>query len=482
MTFSFLEIKKYIPFLEFIIFFSLISCQNLNQTKKTIKTDSHKKLMSVVIDSNYFEQQALTNYLKAESAFFESDFPTTLNYLKQARSFAPQSTHFQTKIAELYEKEGFPSLAINEYKKLIKKSSNSKKILEKLTNLYASQQLPKKALEQNNLLLKQTPQSFPLTLKEAILHINQENWKEALKVLKKAENRAVFLTETIQTLLLRAYIFGKQKKTKKSLETIAQIKQLDFPEEKLVLKITDFYQNFDTEMAQLYLESFQQQKGITVATSKALFQKSLATNKWEKARFYVEQLKDLGEMKEPHYFYISMFFIKKKQYNKAIPYLKDLITQKPQNGHYSYLLAMNYEKIKQWPKAIKIYKTVPLHSPYFLIARLQLAQLWQKQGKFKKSFKLLNHLAFNNPVSPQAVLVYAESLWKTGNKKETLNILSKALKYHPKNLDILFLRGSYFIQTGQTELALEDMNQILKTHSNHSEALKLITLLQTENT
>ena len=479
MTFSFLGTKKNIKFFGVIIF-SCISCQSLNQTRKPIKTGLQKDSTSIIIDNSYFEQQAVTNYLKAESAFFESDFTTALNYFKIAKLFVPQSTHFQKRIAELYEKEGLLSLAISEYKNLIK-TFHKKEILAKLTDLYALQRLDNKALEQNDLLLTQDPHSFPLTLKKAILLIQQENWKTALKALKKAEKQAVLLEETIQSLLFRAYIFAKQEKTEDSLKIIRQIKKLDFPEEKLVLKIADFYKNFDKELARLYLEDFQRQKGITPATSTALLEEAIFSKNWEKAMCHIQQLKDLGQMEEQHYFYSALFFLKEKQYNKATPYLKDLLNQQPQNGHYNYLLALNYEKNQQWPKAIKTYQKVPFHSPYFLVAHLQLAQLWQQQGEYQKSFELLNHLAFNKPASPQAVLLYAESLWNTGNKKQAVNVLTKALQYHPDHLDILFLRGFYFKQSGAVDLALEDMNQILEIRSNHSEALKLVSNLQAEN-
>ena len=485
MVFSFLELKKNRKFLGVIlILFTCFSCQNLQKSRKSIKASwptFQNNSTSITIDKNYFEHQALIHYLKSETAFFESNWTTALKHLKQARLFAPNSIHLQKRMAEIYEKEGLVAEAINEYKKLRKKAPNKKEFIEKLTDLYKLRQLNSQALEQNDLLLSQNPYSFSLALKKAILLINQENWETALKTLKKAENKASLPEETIQALLFRAHIFSKQNKTENSLEVIQQIKNLDFPEEKLVLQIADFYKNFNTKQARLYLEDFQRKKGITPATSTILLKEALSSKNWKKAMLYIQQLQDLGQMEEQHYFYSALFFIKEQLYNKATPYLKDLITHNPHSGHYNYLLATVYEKNQQWLKSEKTYQKVPSHSPYFLIAHLQLAQLWQQQGEYKKSFKLFNHLAFNNPSSPQAILLYAESLWNIGNKRQALNILTRALKLHPNHLDILFLRGLYFKQSGSADLALEDMNQILKIRSNHSEALKLIASLQTEN-
>ena len=478
MVFSFLAKNRLINFVGVISLLSCFSCQSLNQMTKLNQIKlSQNQLNPLIIDKNYLEQSAVLNYLKAEAAFFENDSTAALKYLKTARLFAPQSSHFQKKTAELYEKEDLTALAIDEYKNLIKKTKN-KFFIEKLINLYAGQQLNAQALEQNDLLLKQAPYNFQLNFKKAVLLSQLENWSEALKALKKAENKTLSLEEAIQSLLFRAYIFAKQNKKEKSIKIFDQIKQLDFPEEKLVLKTAEFYKNFSAQKARAYLEDFQQKKRITAKTASFLLNEALSSKNWKKAQYHMRQLKDLGELTEQHYFYKALFFTKEKQYNRASLYLKDLIAKTPQNGHYNYLLALNYENDNQWGKAERIYQKVSSRSPYFLAAHLQLAQLWQKQGKYKKSFKLLNRLAFKDPTSPQATLMYAESLWRTGSKKQALIILTKALRYHPKHLDILLLRGFYFKQSGDLNLALADMNQILEIRPSHKEALKITSSLQ----
>ena len=480
MVFYFLKLKKNRKYLAFLaLLLTHFACQNLSQKKASFYNPKNKA--SIIIDKNYLNLQADLNYLKAETAFFESDTAKALSYLKKSQLFAPQFTHFQKRMAEIYEKEGFFSEAINKYKELTQKAPNKTSLRVKLTDLYALQQFHNKALEQNDLLLKQAPNSFPLIFKKAILLINQEDWKSALITLKTAETKAVELEETIQTLLFRAYVFTKLQKIEKSLETIKQIKKLDFPEEALSLKIADFYKNFNRETAKLYLEDFQKEKGLTPATSKALLKQALSSKNWKKAMIYIQQLEDLGQLEEQHYFYIALFHIKENRYKTAILYLKDLTAQNPQSGYYKYLLAKSYEKSQQWPKAIKTYQKIPFYSPYFLTAHLQLADLWKQQGQYKKSLKLLDHLAFNKPTSPQAALLYAETLWDAGDKKQALNTLTKALKYHPDHLDILFLRGFYFKLSGSINLALEDMKQILTIQSNHKPALKLIASLHSEN-
>ncbi|MDE0092109.1 MAG: hypothetical protein OXN83_02350, partial [Oligoflexia bacterium] len=110
MIFSFSELKKNREIFGTIIFLLTgLSCQSLNHNRTFIKNKSHfhslKNKKPVSIDKNYFEYQAVLNYLKAETAFFESDFTTALSYLKKARSLAPNSIHFQKRRAEIYERE-----------------------------------------------------------------------------------------------------------------------------------------------------------------------------------------------------------------------------------------------------------------------------------------------------------------------------------------------------------------------------------------
>ena len=454
--------------------------------RQTVKSEAHvltskkKPSKSFLIDKNYMEKQALLYYLKAESAFFDSDSIKALKYLKKAKLLEPQSSHFQKRMAEIYEKEALFAESINIYENLLKKQASKNKWRQKLINLYAIQGLNNKALEQMELLLKQKPHSFELILKQALLLLKQENWESALKKLNTAESQASSLEQRAQIFLLQAYALTKQQQIEKSLEVIEKIKRLAIPQEELALKVADFYSHFNKKSAGLYLKDFQEKNGATQKTSLFLLKQALSSKEEMEAMHYIEQLKDFCVLEEPHYFYSALFYLKEQRYEQALLYLKDLVNQNPSNSYYTYLLAVSYEKSQQWDKAISHYQKTSSYSPYFLVAHLQLAELWQKQGQYKKSLGLLKNLAFKKPISPQAVLLYAESLWDIGKKKQALKALTKALKHHPNHLDILFLRGFYFKQSGSSNLALEDMNQILKIRSNHSEALKLIASLQTE--
>ena len=488
MTFILTALKNHRLLLGVIIsIFTCFSCQNLNPKRNAgisaapFFISNNKASKSPLIDKNYMEHQALLYYLKAENALFESDSTKALNYLKKSILLEPQSSHFKKRMAEIYEMEALFAESANIYENLLKKQAEKKEWRKKLIDLYARQGLNNKALEQNALLLKQNPHSFNLILKQALLFLKQENWKSALKTLNKTDSKAIFLEERAQLLLLQAYAFIKQNQIEKSLSVIEKIKKTTVPHEELALKIADFYTNFNTESALLYLKDFQQKNGSTQQTTRFLLKQALSSKNWKTAMHYTQKLKDFGALEEPHYFYSALFHLKEKQYNQAILYLKDLVNQNPGNGYYTYLLAASYEKNQEWNKATSLYQKTPSHSPYFLTAHLQLAQLWQKQGLYKKSLGLLKSLAFNKPVSPQAVLLYAELLWDIGKKKQALSALTKALKHHHNHLGILFLRGFYFKQSGSANLALEDMNQILKIRSNHSEALKLIASLQSEN-
>ena len=151
------------------------------------------------------------------------------------------------------------------------------------------------------------------------------------------------------------------------------------------------------------------------------------------------------------------------KYEKAIPYLVDLISENPNQGQYHYMLAVSYKESQKWEKAAQSYKKVSVSSPYFLLSRLQLAGLWQKQGRPQESLKLLKKLVFENTkMSPKAVFLYAESLWRLGHKKSAVSVLTLALKKDPFNQDLFNLREAYFKELGLLESASRDTELALQ--------------------
>ena len=487
----------------FIIFLSCLSCQSLDHTKKFVTENAHiykknggpqseslksassiqKNSQSPIIDSNYFELQADSAYLKGEEAFFAGRRTEALKHFKKALLFAPNSSHLRKQIIQIYEQEGLFAEALSRYKAFSQTMGKNKEFHQKLTNIYTLRGLNNKALEHLQLLLKQEPDHFLPWFKQALLLIHQRDWTEALKALKTAKTKATNLEEKVQVVLSQSYVFACLQDVSQSLKTMSQLARFQIPHEKLVLQIADFYKSLGQHLLALsYLESFQKTQGVTKQISQSLLDYYISSENWEKAGQQMEHIQALGQFANHHYFYMAMLLMEKQDYDRALAYLKDLVSAEPKQGQYLYFLAFIYEQQKQWIKALETYNQVQVSSPHFLAAQLQAAQLLKQMGQQKKSFSLLEKLSFSSygDIRPQALLLYSESLWNSKYRKKALNVLTRGLERQPFHIDLLFLRGFYFKQSGYLNRALKDMERILKKQSNHEEALHFIASFYSE--
>ena len=487
----------------FVIFLSCLSCQSLDHKKKFVTENAHiykknggphseilksassiqKNSQSPIIDSHYFEYQADSSYLKGEEAFFADRRTEALKYFKKALLFAPHSFHLRKRIAQIYEQEGLFAEALSHYKAFSQTMGKNKAFHQKLTNIYTLRGLNNKAFEHLQHLLQQEPDHFLLRFKQALLLIHQKDWPEALKALKKAKTKALSLEERVQVILSQSYVFACLQDFSQSLKTMGRLASLPIPHEELVLQIAGFYKSLGQKLLALsYLESFQKTQGVTKRISQSLLDFYLSFENWEKARQQMEHIQTLGQFTNHHYFYMAMLLMETQDYDRALAYLKDLVSAEPKQGQYLYLLAFVYERQKQWLKALKTYNQVQVSSSHFLAAQLQVAQLFNQIGQKKKSFSLFEKLSFSSRrgIRPQALLLYSESLWNSKYRKKAINVLTRGLERKPFHVDFLFLRGFYFKQSGYLNRALKDMKQILKKQGDHEEALHFIASFYSE--
>ena len=455
----------------FFMYFSYVSCQNLQHKGKMFPDRLEEKKpqtllqlsgKSPVTDKNYFKFQADTAFLKGEKALFDGHTTQALGYFKQAVSLVPHSFHLLKKVAEIYENEGFFAEALNLYRELSQKTANNKEFLQKITEIYKLKGLNNEALDNHKKLLKKEPHNFLLIFEHALLLIHKENWNESLKILQKAEKKAVIDKDKAQAILARAFIFTQIQEPYKSLKVMKKLIHLEIREESIVLKIADLYQFLNqTPLAIQYLENFQKKWGFNELISESLLKHYIALSDWEKIRQHLDQIQVEGYLEQDHYFYKAMLLIKQKDYAAALGFFKDLVIQSPNQGQYLYFLAFVYEQKKEWFKSIKTYNQVSKSSPLFLAAKLKMTQILKQLGREKESFSLLKRLSFSdNGVSSQALLVYAESLWKSGHKKKALQVLIKGLNYKPFQADLLFLKKLYLKNLKEAGVDLKDVQHI----------------------
>ena len=446
------------------------------QTSKK-KLDSTKYFSTSVIDKNHFVFRSDSAYLKGEMAYFEENSGKALKYFKEALLFNPHSIYLHQRIAAIYEKEGLFAEALYYYQTLKTKKKQNAESQKKLTELYRLTHLYKKAFENQKEYLQKYPERFSAWFEQTLLLSYQGRWEEALKALDQADQKALSSEQKSRTLLPRAYILAKLQRPAEVLNILKQLENTAYKTEEFAITIADFYKSLgQPSLAIQYLETIQKTQMETGLISKVLLKHYLSKSKWKQALQQIRNIETLGQLEEPHYFYMALLYLEKKNYAKAMAYLKDLLMKTPKQGQYLYLLAFAYEKKQKWFLALQTYNQIGKFSPHFLSAQLQIAHVWKQIGQKERSFALLKKLSFptEGKARPHPILLYAESLWDSGYEKQALTLLTKSLKLIPSHPDILFLRGLYLKKSGQPQLAVQDIKRILKKKTEHEEALNFL--------
>ena len=429
-----------------------INKKTQNQTQESLAVSSKLKSFSVnqeikkspVIDNNYLDYSTDLAYLKAETAFLEKKTDLALDQINKAQIFSRKPAHLIERTGDFYKKEGLLTESIHYYKKWIQRYGEEPRIRKKIMECYVLNGLNDLALKENERLLKKEPDSFLLGFQKSILFMGEKKWEESLKLFEQLLAQKRSLEEASQILAFQSYALNELGRKKLALKSFHRLLELDFPSEPVALRIGDLYRKTGKEDWSIaYVSQFQIKSGITKYNSSFLFDVAFSSGDWGQAFQQTENLEALGSLNQPHRFYRAFYLSELKKYDLSIPYLKDLLTEEPNNGQYQRLLAVSYEKTNQPERALAVYKKVSSSSPYFLISALEQARLLEKQGELEESLSLLKSLVDRETMSPLAVSEYAKSLWRLGERKQALFVLTSALEQAPSNSELLNLKSAY---------------------------------------
>ena len=496
----------------YLLFIHLTACQTLSFHNKKSSTDHNRSVASVlcifckkvqkenntknteklIIDSHFLQSQADLEYLKAEEALHTNKKSEALQFLQKALSYKPKSNHLRTKLANIYFEEGFFSEAVRQYEFLLNQMPSDTKARHLLAEIYAFSDLNQEALKQYQILIQQKPDHFDFQFQKLGLLIREEKWSQSLFELAQLKTSARTKEDKARILFAEAYIYNTTNQNKKYQSKLEEIKNFKPDKEEDILKLSDLYiQNQNLTSAYLVLEDYQNRSENTEEVTQKLFE--LYKNNKQKQQAYEQanKLKQAGVLNPEQYFYMASFWVEKEQYDKAIPFLKDLITDSLSKNqphsvqivNYSkYVLGMIYERMQLSELAIKFYTDIPKQSSYFVSAHIQLAYLFYAENKQKQAIHVLKKLHSHSQITPKVFLLQAQFLFDSNKKKEALKVLTKGLNngFFHHSPDLLFLRGFYLSQMGKIDLSIKDMEELLKKDPYYDEALNFLAYTYAE--
>jgi tetratricopeptide (TPR) repeat protein len=161
-------------------------------------------------------------------------------------------------------------------------------------------------------------------------------------------------------------------------------------------------------------------------------------------------------------------------YEKAVPEIKKLADNYPDDPRFATLLADAYAEMGNDTLAVKAYDKAIETNEAFAPALLGKAETFRKRGMFANYFKTLQQYAGNKAIKPEAKAEYLNLVLKipsfAGHFKSNIDTVFAILtSVHPVSVELQLMRAHYFAATQRLEQAISILGQLTDMDNNNKE-------------
>jgi tetratricopeptide (TPR) repeat protein len=339
----------------------------------------------------------------------------------------------------------------------------------------------------------------------AKIFIRQGKIREAAAQYRKVNE---LVPEDFTSLLLLSELYlanGEKKPARDALEKVLQIDNRSYPAHILLARLLvsdknydkalDHYQqalviNWSADLQLEMAEGFLQQKNYSRAIRLyrdlldrdefnegariALIHVYLLQKRENKALAELNRLKTISSRPESVDLAIARLYARRKDYNKAILLLEDVL-KKDDTGEARYLLAILHFQTKQYEVTLQDLQGIsPDAEEYEDGIFLQVRALRQLKRDEQAIQLLESAIAEEKGRNPDMYVLLA-SLYQFSKQKELgRKTFVRAIKAYPDDDNLLYEYGLYLDYRGDHQQAIEVMQQVINLHPEHAAALNYV--------
>ncbi len=171
---------------------------------------------------------------------------------------------------------------------------------------------------------------------------------------------------------------------------------------------------------------------------------------------------------------IALILIEKKDYDRAIDKLEEIIVMSPGSDKIRFYLAAVYEETGKVELAIKNFRKIESSSTYFADAVVHASYLYRKNLDLTSAATLLKASIDLRDDIPQFYAFYASVLDEQKEYKSGVAMLERALKKFPDNTQLRFYLGSMYDRIGKSEETIVEMRKVIALEATHVQALNYL--------
>jgi len=159
----------------------------------------------------------------------------------------------------------------------------------------------------------------------------------------------------------------------------------------------------------------------------------------------------------------ALYFIDKKEYDKALPYLEIVIkTEIPSLKAWAYFsMGICYQELSDYTKVIEVLNQAIRIDPNFALAHFGLGYAYFKLGNYTKAIEAYKQTIRIDPDYVNAYLNMGTAYGLLGNLTKSIDFFKQAIRIDPDYISAHFILGITFAKIGDINSALDEY-KILK--------------------
>jgi tetratricopeptide (TPR) repeat protein len=177
---------------------------------------------------------------------------------------------------------------------------------------------------------------------------------------------------------------------------------------------------------------------------------------------------------------MALIDIEKKEYQKAIKKLKEILAVAPDSDKVRFYLAAVLEEIDLKEEAVEHFVKIPHYSQFYGEAIVHAAYLYRSNSQSDKAEKLIDEALKNRPDFSQFYALKASLLDEKRKYAQAEDILKKGAGLFPDNEQILFFLGSVQDKIGKKQDTITIMKRVLALNDSHAQALNYLAYTYAE--
>ena len=471
-----------------LFFFGLLGCTTVptqyydsalndrNRAPASMQLSKNFDLEIPTVDSAHNQAEADFLFLKADLDSQQGRGSDSLENLKSALVYDPQSATMMQKMAVEYYRKGQLRDALYWAERAKSLASDRRDLSLLLAGLYSSTKNFDKAAVIYQGLLQNSPEDYEVLLYLGAVYSEKKEYKKSAEYFSKVakeKNPSKYLAHYYMArIYLEQNEKANSKKAQVELRKSIEAKG-DFFEAITLLGQQIQKEKGATEAFKFYAQ-IQKTKGPQAKLAEILSQYFIEKGDYDNAYEQLDILDNSADEQIQVKLKMALILIDKKLYDTAIEKLSEILKIAPESDKVRFYLSAVYEEKKQLKMAFDQYMMILKESSYFEESRVHAAYLAKLLGNPEQGSKIVGEVVQGKVTNIQTYFLSAQFHEDKKDYEKSIQVIKLAQKAFPKNAQAHFYEGTVLDKMNMKKAMLASMEKALEIEPENVQTMNYI--------